>query len=419
MTRDELIAFGKEAEKHYNELMSEKININMARGKPSAKQLDLSEPLFNLTSAECGYFSEDGTDCRNYGVLCGIPESRRLFGELMGMPADNIIACGSSSLNLMFDYFSQCYSHGVAGEKPWSRVDGYKIIAVVPGYDRHFGVAQYFGAQLVNVKMTAEGPDMDAVEELVKDPTVKGMFCVPKYSNPDGITYSDKTVERLAAMKTAAKDFRIIWDEAYIIHDLYDEHDELANVFDYAKKYGTEDRFFAVASTSKITFPGAGISAIAASDANIAEIKKRLTSQIISYDKINQLRHAYFYKTVDDLKAQMKRHAEILRPKFAKMCEVLHSELGGLGIASWTDPKGGYFISLNVDTGSAQYVGKLCKECGVTLTGVGATYPYGKDPDDANIRLAPSCPTVEEIAKAGDVICTAVKMAAVKELLGE
>ncbi len=415
----ELRAFAEEAKKYYEELKARKLDINMARGKPCSEQLNLSDGLFNLDLSRCGYKAEDGTDCRNYGLLCGIPECRRLFGEVFGVEAKNVIACGSSSLNLMFDYFCQCYTHGACGSKPWSQVPGFKIIAAVPGYDRHFAVAQYFGAEFVNVKMTAEGPDMDAVEELVKDPTVKGMFCVPKYSNPDGITYSDRTVERLASMKTAADDFRVIWDEAYIIHDLYDEKDELANVFDAAKRYGTEDRFVAFASTSKITYPGAGVSAIAASDANIGDIKKRLTVQIISYDKVNQLRHSFFYKNLDDLKAQMAKHAEILRPKFAKMAEVLHKRLGGLGIASWTDPKGGYFISLNVDIGSAKHVGKLCAECGVTLTGVGATYPYGVDPDDANIRLAPSCPTVDEIEAAAEVICVAVKIAAAEKLLGE
>ncbi len=415
----ELRAFAEEAKKYYEELKARKLDINMARGKPCSEQLNLSDGLFNLDLSRCGYKAEDGTDCRNYGLLCGIPECRRLFGEVFGVEAKNVIACGSSSLNLMFDYFCQCYTHGACGSKPWSQVPGFKIIAAVPGYDRHFAVAQYFGAEFVNVKMTAEGPDMDAVEELVKDPTVKGMFCVPKYSNPDGITYSDRTVERLASMKTAADDFRVIWDEAYIIHDLYDEKDELANVFDAAKRYGTEDRFVAFASTSKITYPGAGVSAIAASDANIGDIKKRLTVQIISYDKVNQLRHSFFYKNLDDLKAQMAKHAEILRPKFAKMAEVLHKRLGGLGIALWTDPKGGYFISLNVDIGSAKHVGKLCAECGVTLTGVGATYPYGVDPDDANIRLAPSCPTVDEIEAAAEVICVAVKIAAAEKLLGE
>ncbi len=416
---EELRSFESEAQKYYDELKTRNIDINMARGKPCTEQLALSDNLSAVDLSQCGFKSEDGTDCRNYGLLCGIPECRRLFGEVFGVDAKNVIVCGSSSLNLMFDYFSQCCTHGACGSEPWSRVPGYKIIAVVPGYDRHFAVAEHFGAQLVNVKMTADGPDMDAIEELVKDPTVKGMFCVPKYSNPDGITYSAKTVERLAAMKTAAEDFRVIWDEAYMLHDLYDEKDELSNVFEAAKKYGTEDRFVAFASTSKITYPGAGISAVAASDANIEDIKKRLTVQIISYDKVNQLRHALIYKNVDDLKAQMERHADFLRPKFAKMSEVLHKRLDGLDIASWTDPKGGYFISLNVNVGSAKYVGQLCKECGVTLTGVGATYPYGIDPDDSNIRLAPSCPSVEEVETAAEVICVAVKLAAAAKILGE
>lgn len=416
---EELRLFEAENLKAYEELKSRGLSINMARGKPCPEQLDLSKDLFDLDLEQCGYKAEDGSDCRNYGLLCGIPESRRLFGELFGVNAENVIVCGSSSLNLMFDYFSQCFSHGVLGSTPWSKIPDYKIIAVVPGYDRHFTVAEYFGAKLVSVPMTADGPDMNAVEELVKDPSVKGMFCVPKYSNPDGITYSAETVERLASMKTAAGDFRVIWDEAYIIHDLYDEKDELVNVFDTAKKYGTEDRFVAFASTSKITYPGAGVSAIAASDANTADIKKRLFAQIISYDKLNQLRHSYIYKNLDDLKAQMARHAEILRPKFAKMAEVLHKRLDGLGIASWTDPKGGYFISLDVDEGSAKYVGRLCADCGITLTNVGATYPYGTDPDDSNIRLAPSCPSVDEIETAAEVICVSVKLAAARSLLGE
>lgn len=419
LSQNELRAFYEGLQKKYKEYVSKGMSLNMARGKPSAKQLGFSDRIYNLTTDVTGYYSEDGTDCRNYGVLFGIVECRKLFAQIFGVPMGNVIACGSSSLNLMFDYISQCCTTGVAGCEPWLFNKKAKFIAVVPGYDRHFAIAQHFGLELINVPMNSEGPDMDIVEELIKDPDVKGMFCVPKYSNPNGITYSDKTVERLAKMKPAAKDFRVIWDEAYIIHELYDEGDSLKNIFDEAKKYGNEDNFIAFTSTSKITYAGAGVSAIAASSKNIEEIAKRLTIQIISYDKINQLRHSYFFKTVDDVKEQMKKHAAVLRPKFDTVLEVLDKELEGLGIAQWSKPKGGYFISLDVNVGSAKHVGELCKGAGITLTTVGATFPYGIDPDDRNIRLAPSCPTVDELKIASDVICLCVKMAACEELMNK
>ncbi len=415
-TPEELRRVKDDALKKYEQYRRAGISINMARGKPSPEQLDFSDGLINLTKEEMGVCSEDGTDCRNYGSLCGIPECRRLFGELMGVSPENVIACGSSSLNLMYDYISQCVTLGVAGCEPWLLQKDCKFIAIVPGYDRHFAIAQHFGLQMISVPMTSEGPDMDMVEELVKDPKVKGMFCVPKYSNPDGITYSDATVERLAKMKPAAKDFRVIWDEAYIIHDLYDEHDELANIFDLSQKYGTQDHFIAFASTSKISFAGAGVAALAASEANIKEISDRLTIQIISYDKLNQLRHSYFYKTVDDVRCQMRKHAALLRPRFDAVLEGLEKELGGLGIASWNNPRGGYFISLDVNVGSAKYAGKLCKDAGLTLTNVGATYPYGKDPNDKNIRIAPSLPSVEELRTATSLLCCAVIISACEEL---
>lgn len=414
---EELCAVKAETAAKYNEYLKSDISINMARGKPSPEQLDFSDDMLNLTKEQMGVKAEDGMDCRNYGGLTGIPECRRLFGELLGVSPENVIACGSSSLNLMYDYISQCMTLGVGSCEPWLLQKDCKFIAVVPGYDRHFAIAQHFGLDLISVPMTEHGPDMDKIEEIVRDPKVKGMFCVPKYSNPDGITYSDETVKRLAALKPAAPDFRVIWDEAYIIHDLYDEHDELLNIFDEAKKVGTEDHFIAFASTSKISFAGAGVAVIAASDKNVKEILSRMTIQIISYDKLNQLRHCYFYKSVDDLKKQMKKHASLLRPRFDAVLEVLERELSGLGIAAWNKPKGGYFISLDVNTGSAKYVGQLCKECGLTLTNVGATYPYGKDPEDKNIRIAPSLPSVDELKIAADILCTAVKIAACEELL--
>lgn len=413
---EQLTLFEAEVQKKYSDYVEKGYSINMARGKPSPEQLDLSDNLLYMSKCEITPFSENGADCRNYGELYGIEECRRLFGEILGIDKNNVIACGSSSLNLMFDYIAQCCYAGVGGNAPWMLNKNRKFIAVVPGYDRHFAIAEYFGLQMINVPMTAEGPDMDMIEEIIKNPDVKGMFCVPKYSNPDGITYSANTVERLAAMKPAAKDFRVIWDAAYIVHDFYDDGDELANIFDAAKKYGNEDNFVAFTSTSKITYAGAGVSAMAAGDRNFKEISQRLTLQIISYDKINQLRHCKIYKNLDDIKEQMKKHADILRPKFRTVLEILDKELSGLGIAEWNEPRGGYFISLDVTGGSAKYVGELCKRAGLTLTGVGATYPYGKDPEDKNIRLAPSCPSIDELKIATEIICLAVKLAACKEL---
>lgn len=419
LSKNELKILEENANKEYEAYRAMGLSLNMARGKPAPEQLDLSDDLLNLTKAQMNMISADGTDCRNYGTLCGIPESRALFAEVFGVPAKNVIACGSSSLNLMYDYISQCCTHGAGGNKPWFEDKNRKFIAVVPGYDRHFAIAQRFGLQLLSVPMTPTGPDMDAVEDIIKDPSVKGMFCVPKYSNPDGTTYSDETVERLAKMKPAAPDFRVIWDEAYLIHDLYEEKDDLKNIFDAAKKYGNEDHFIAFFSTSKITFAGAGVSAMAASDRNIEEICSRLTIQIISYDKINQMKHAQFYRTLSDLNAQMRKHAAILRPKFDAVLSVLHKELDGLGVASFRSPRGGYFISLDVNVGSAKRVGQLCKDAGLVLTSVGATFPCGIDPNDANIRIAPSCPSVEELKTATGLLATAVKIAACEELLGK
>lgn len=415
----ELRALREEAQAEYDAYLRAGISINMARGRPSPEQLDLSDDLMDLSSADIGVKASDGTDCRNYGLLCGLPECRALFGEILGMPAENVIVGGASSLNLMFDYITQCCTHGTGGNAPWFKDPDRKFIAIVPGYDRHFAIAEYYGLKMINVRNTPSGPDMDAIEEIVKDPSVKGMFCVPKYSNPDGITYSAQTVERIAAMQTAAPDFRVIWDEAYVLHDLYEEKDELVNVFEIAKKYGTEDRFFAVASTSKITYAGAGLSALAASDRNIKEIKDRLALQVICYDKINQLRHMRLLPSIESVRVQMKKHAALLRPKFDAVLNVLHEQLDGLGIASFNSPKGGYFISLDVNIGSAKMVGELCAKCGLVLTGVGATYPYGEDPDDANIRIAPSCPSVSELDTAARILCAAIRISACSALLGE
>ncbi len=416
-TQEELQELYKLLSAEHRSYVEAGTHINMARGKPSPEQLSLSDDLLLLTKNDIGVTASDGTDCRNYGVLLGLPECRTLFGELFGVPSKNVIIGGVSSLSLMYDYISQCCTHGIGGYAPWIQDPDRKFIAIVPGYDRHFAIAQHFGLKMINVPMTNEGPDMDLVETIVRDPSVKGMFCVPKYSNPDGITYSERTVERIAAMKTAAPDFRVMWDEAYVVHDLYEEQDSLANAFALSVKYGNEDRFVAFASTSKITYAGAGVAALAASDRNIDEIAKRMTLQIISFDKINQLRHCAIFRTMDDIRAHMKKHAQLLRPKFDAVLTVLHRELDGLEIASFNSPRGGYFISLDVNVGSAKRVGSLCSECGLTLTGVGATFPYGVDPNDANIRIAPSLPSVQELDTAANILCNAVKMAACEELL--
>ena len=364
MNREELEDLKCELKKQYDDVKSQNLKLNMARGKPSPEQLGLSMDMLNSSISASDWISEDGTDVRNYGGLDGIPECKKLFADELGVAPENIIVGGASSLNLMYDYISQCYTHG-AGAEPWCRQGEVKFICNVPGYDRHFGICEHFGIKMINVRMTETGPDVAKIAELVKDPSVKGMFCVPKYSNPDGITYSDETVRALAALKPSAPDFRVIWDNAYIVHDLCDDADTLLNIFDACKEFGTEDNFIEFTSTSKITFPGAGISAIAASSKNIAMIKDRLKSQTISYDKMNQLRHVKYFKNADGIKAHMKKHAKLLAPKFNIVLETLEKELKDNDLASWSSPKGGYFISLDVNHCSAKRVGEICKELGV------------------------------------------------------
>lgn len=410
MTKDELLAKQSELQKRYDAFKEMNLKLDMSRGKPGADQLDLSAGVLDVED-----YVADGVDLRNYGMLEGIPSCRKLFGDLMGVDAKNVIVGPNASLSLMFDYISQCYTHG-AGSTPWCKLDEVKFLCPVPGYDRHFTILEHFGIKMINVDMKEDGPDMDAIEELVKDESVKGMFCVPKYSNPQGITYSDEVVERIAALKPAAKDFRIIWDNAYCVHDLVEDGDVLLNIFDVLPKYNNEDMVIEVCSTSKITFPGAGISAIIASDNNIAAIKKRLNAQTISYDKMNQHRHVEFFKNANGVLEHMKKHAAILKPKFDIVLKHLDNELSGTGIASWFSPKGGYFISLDVMEGTAKRVGELCKEAGVTLTTVGATYPYGKDPKNSNIRIAPSYPPVDELNIAAELLCICVQLAAVEKL---
>ncbi len=412
MTAEELKNEQKELLERYNCFKAKGLKLDMSRGKPGADQLDLSNGLNDIKD-----YVADGVDLRNYGMLDGIPSCKRLFADLMGVEAKNVIVGPNASLTLMFDYISQCFTHG-AGDKAWCGLPEVKFLCPVPGYDRHFTILEYFGIKMINIEMKNDGPDMDAVEEYINDESVKGMFCVPKYSNPQGITYSDETVRRIAALKPAAKDFRIIWDNAYCIHDLDDNGDELLNIFDILPQYGNEDMVVEVVSTSKVTFPGAGVSAIIASDNNIAEIKKRLNAQTISYDKMNQHRHVEFFKNADGVRAHMKKHAAILKPKFDIVLKHFQNELSGRGIAEWFNPKGGYFISLNVMEGCAKRVGELCKSAGVTLTTVGATYPYGNDEKDSNIRIAPSFPPVDELNLAAELLCICVRLACIEKLLG-
>ncbi|MCI9111341.1 MAG: aminotransferase class I/II-fold pyridoxal phosphate-dependent enzyme [Eubacterium sp.] len=412
MTAEELKAEQKALEKRFNDFKAKGLKLDMSRGKPGADQLDLSSQMNDVKD-----YVSDGVDIRNYGILDGIPSCKKLFADLMGVDSKNVIVGPNASLTLMFDYISQCYTHG-AGDTPWCRLPEVKFLCPVPGYDRHFTILEYFGIKMINIAMKADGPDMDAIEEYIKDDSVKGMFCVPKYSNPQGITYSDAVVKRIAAMKPAAKDFRIIWDNAYCIHDLDKDSDELLNIFDVLPEYGNEDMVIEVCSTSKITFPGSGVSALIASDNNIAAIKKRLNVQTISYDKMNQHRHVEFFGDADGVRAHMKKHAEILKPKFDMVLRHLDNELSGKGIASWFNPKGGYFISLDVMEGCAKRVGELCKEAGVVLTSVGATYPYGKDDKDSNIRIAPSFPPVAELDMAAELLCICVQLACIEKLLG-
>lgn len=398
----------------YQEFKKQKLKLDMSRGKPCSEQLDLSMSILDIKQ-----YSIDNIDCRNYGVLEGLPSIRKLFAQLLEVNEKNIIIGGTSSLTLMYDYLAQAMLFGVCGSKPWSKLDKVKFLCPVPGYDRHFTICEHFGIEMINIPMNDEGPDLDLINELIQDDSVKGMFCVPKYSNPQGITYSDNTVKALAALKPAASDFRIIYDNAYCVHDLCDNGDILLNIFDELPKYNNDDLIIMVASTSKITFAGGGVSCIVASDNNINDIKKRLSVQSISQDKMNQLRHFKFFNDVNGIKQHMKKHAAILKPKFNCVLDILDNELKSKDIASWHNPKGGYFISLDVMPGCAKRVGMLCKEAGVVLTTIGATFPYGKDPQDSNIRIAPSYPSIDELSKAAKLLCVCVQIAAIECLLNK
>lgn len=417
MSRDELVSLKNELENYYEKVKALGLSLDMSRGKPGADQLDLSVGMLDVVSTAADCKDENGFDCRNYGVLDGIPECKKLFAELLEVNPKNVIIGGSSSLNLMYDYLNQCMYLGVMGYEPWSRQGKVKFICNVPGYDRHFAITEFFGIDMISVEMNNDGPDVEKIKELVKDPMVKGMFCVPKYSNPNGVTYSDDVVKALASLKPAAKDFRVIWDNAYIIHELTDTPDSLLNIFEACKEFGTEDYFVEFTSTSKISFPGAGVSAIAASDNNILDIKKRLGFQTISYDKLKQLSHVKFFKNVDGIKEHMQKHADIIAPKFKLVLDMLENEIAPLGIGEWVKAKGGYFISYNTIGSSAKRIGELCKNAGLVLTTVGATYPYGIDPEDKNIRIAPTFPSLADLSKAMEVFCLCAKLAAVEALI--
>lgn len=419
MTREELLALQEQLNAAYNDAKAKGLKLDMSRGKPATDQLDMFMDFMDTLNAGSCLKTEAGVDVRNYGGLDGIPEAKKLIGDLMGVSPENVIVCGNSSLNIMYDTVSRSMTHGVMGSTPWCKLDKVKFLCPAPGYDRHFAVTQHFGIELITVPMTPQGPDMDMVEKLVQeDAAVKGIWCVPKYSNPQGYSYSDETVKRMAAMKPAAEDFRIYWDNAYALHHLYDDkQDEILEILSECEKAGNPDMVFEFCSTSKISFPGSGIAAVISSKANLDAIRKSMTIQTIGHDKINQLRHVRYFKDAEGVKAHMRKHADLIRPKFETVLSVLDKELSGLGIGEWTKPVGGYFISFDTCEGCAKAVVAKCKEAGVVLTGAGATYPYKNDPKDCNIRIAPTYPTKEEMAMAAELFALCVKLVTVEKLL--
>ena len=404
--------------KEYEAAKAKGLKLDMSRGKPSPAQLDITNDMLDIVNSQSGCMSESGTDCRNYGIMEGLPEARQLMGDFLRVPKENVFVCGNASLNIMYDCVSSAMLFGIMGSTPWCHLDKVKFLCPVPGYDRHFKITELMGIEMINIPMTENGPDMDMVEKLVSsDSSIKGIWCVPKYSNPQGVVYSDETVKRFAALKPAAKDFRIYWDNAYALHYIYDENIEIPEILSECAKAGNPDLVYEFCSTSKISFAGGGISAIASSEDNLKWISKRMNVETISYDKINQLRHARYFKNGDGLRAHMRKHAEFLRPKFDAVLEILDRELTGLGAGSWMKPMGGYFISFDAVPGCAKAIVNKCKEAGVVLTGAGATYPYGKDPDDSNIRIAPSYPTLEELKQAAELFTLCAKLATVEKLL--
>ncbi len=421
MTAQELEQLKKELIAKYKEYQAKDLKLNMARGKPCVEQLNISMGMMDVLSSDDDLTCDDGTDCRNYGVLDGVHEAKVLLADMMEVGVDNVIVYGNSSLNVMYDTIARSMTHGVMGSTPWCKLDKVKFLCPVPGYDRHFKITEYFGIEMINVPMTKDGPDMDMVEKLVsEDEAIKGIWCVPKYSNPQGYSYSDEVVRRMARLEPKANDFRIYWDNAYTVHHLYeDDQDELIEILDECKRAGNPDMVYKFASTSKISFPGSGVSVLASSLNNLQDIKKQLTVQTIGHDKVNQLRHVRYFKNIDGIKAHMKLHADILRPKFEAVLEILERELGGLDIGTWTKPKGGYFISFDSLDGCAKDIVARCKKAGVEMTGAGATYPYGKDPHDSNIRIAPSYPPKDDLIVAAELFALCVKLSSIDKLLSK
>ena len=417
---EELKELKTKLDAEFEEVKARGLNLDMSRGKPSAEQLNLSMGMMDVLTSDTDLICQEGVDCRNYGVLDGITEAKQLLADMMEVPKQNIIIFGNSSLNVMYDQIARAMTHGVLGSTPWAKLDKVKFLCPVPGYDRHFAITEHFGIEVINVPMTATGPDMDIVEKLVaEDDAIKGIWCVPKYSNPQGITYSDETVRRFARLKPAAEDFRIYWDNAYGIHHLYeDKQDQLIEILEECEKAGNPNLAYKFSSTSKISFPGSGIAAIASSDENLAEIRKQMRVQTIGHDKVNQLRHARFFGDINGMVEHMRKHADILRPKFDAVLETLDRELGGLEIGSWIAPRGGYFISFDSMEGCAKAIVAKAKEAGLVMTGAGATFPYGKDPKDSNIRIAPSYPTLEDLKVAAEIFVLSVKIVSVDKLLG-
>ncbi len=420
MSASELESAEKELLKEYDNVKAKGLKIDMTRGKPCKEQLDLSEDMLKVITCNADCYTDYGFDCRNYGLVDGLDYAKKIFSEIIGVPWNQIIVGGNSSLNLMYDAVARYMLYGVANvNKPWVKLDKVKFLCPVPGYDRHFAICESLGIEMVNVPLLSDGPDMDIVEELIKDESVKGMWCVPKYSNPTGTTYSPEVIKRIASMKPAADDFRLFWDNAYAIHDIYDEGDTLVDILPECEKYGNGDMPLIFMSTSKITYPGSGVSALGASRTNIDHIKSIMQKQTIGHDKMNMWRHVRYFKTADGMREYMKKHAAILRPKFEICLKLLEENLKDNGIAEWTNPKGGYFISLNVYKGCAKKTVSLAKDIGVVLTDAGATYPYHNDPNDANIRIAPSFPPLSDLEQGMKVLCLCVKLAVVQKLIEE
>ncbi len=421
MNQQELEELLKKLREEYLHFQEMALSLDMSRGKPCREQLDISMGMMDVLYAEADLSAEDGTDVRNYGVLTGIPEAKRLIGAMMENDPDNIIIYGNSSLNVMFDTVARAFTHGIMGNTPWSRLPKVKFLCPSPGYDRHFAITEYFGIAMIPIPMTPEGPDMDLVEKYVSgDEAVKGIWCVPKYSNPQGYSYSDDTVRRFARLKPAAADFRIFWDNAYGIHHLYDDdQDYLIEILQECRRAGNPDIVYKFSSTSKVTFPGSGLAAMATSPNNLQDIMKQLKVQTIGHDKVNQLRHVRFFKNYEGMRRHMRKHAEIIRPKFELLENMFEEELSGLGIGEWTKPKGGYFISFDTLPGCAKAVVDKVKKGGVVMTGAGATYPYGMDPEDKNIRIAPTYPPLDDLRTAAKLFTLCVKLVSAEKYLEE